>query len=127
MKINLLLVFLFLGCNNLNSSKTSDFESFEGFEKRFFSDSKFQLERIIFPLDNSFWNLDTESFDNEIINKHDWEYSSLNDKKYLKKFEKSKSEVTLNIRIYDTGVSVNYIFQLKDGKWFLTKIIDEST
>jgi hypothetical protein len=127
MKLNLLLAFFFFGCNNLNTNKTSDFESFEGFEKRFFSDPKFQLERIIFPLDNSFWNLDTESFDNEIINKYDWEYSSLNDRKYLKKVEKSKSEATLNIQIYDNGVSVNYIFQLKDRKWFLTKIIDEST
>jgi Domain of unknown function (DUF4348) len=102
-------------------------ESFDEFYHKFYSDSTFQRNRITFPLINLLWDVDKKSYDKEIINANEWEFTSLDDNKYLKKITKSEFRVKLNIQIQDTGVSVNYIFNLKNGKWFLDKIIDEST
>jgi hypothetical protein len=131
-KIKLLFFLLPFGCNNTNSNQNSEeqiskLESFDEFYHKFYSDSTFQRNRITFPLINLLWDVDKKSYDKEIINANEWEFTSLDDNKYLKKITKSEFRVKLNIQIQDTGVSVNYIFNLKNGKWFLDKIIDEST
>ncbi len=130
MKTFAIFFLLLFGCANSernSENQTLGLESFDAFYQKFFSDQVFQKNRIDFPLLNLLWDIDNKRFDKEIIRIEDWDFITLNDKKYIKKVIKSKSEGTLNIQIKDTGVSVNYIFILKNGRWYLNKIIDEST
>jgi hypothetical protein len=88
LKIKGLLFLLLLGCNNTNSKQNSEkqiskLESFDEFYLRFFADSTFQQNRIIFPLSNLFWDLDKKSFDKEIISENEWEFTTIKDEKYV--------------------------------------------
>jgi hypothetical protein len=61
-----------------------------------------------------------------IINRGSWEYQNF--KMFGIKIisEISKSEYKVELQIDDTGVSVNYFFEIDNDKWYLIKIVDES-
>jgi len=103
-------------------------EDFEIFIKDFFMRKNFQFDRIIFPVINLIYDTDSEKFDSTQILKRDWKYWNIyNTRKVLLKIIKNKNESILNAQVEETGISVNYVFTLKEGKWFLVKIVDEST
>ena len=105
-------------------------ENFQSFLMNFQKDSVFQCERIIFPLKNSLYNTETNSFDENTIKQNDWTFMDFVNLpvNYLKNIEKiNDDEYQYNIQIEDTGVSVNYIFKLINDKWYLVEIKDEST
>lgn len=135
--ILLIITYLLIGCgsdksqmdngekvNNTQSKK----EDFESFLKKFSSDKDFQFSRVRFPVHNKVYNTDTGQFENLFIPKADWQFSTFNNKLYSKKVTKENAKkFILNIQIDDTGVHVDYIFELINGEWFLTTITDEST
>lgn len=135
--ILLIITYLLIGCgsdksqmesgekvNNVHSKE----ENFESFLKKFSSDKDFQFSRIQFPVNNKVYNTDTGQFENLFIPKADWTFSNFNNKLYSKKVtEENAKKFILNIQIDDTGVHIDYIFELINGEWFLTAIIDEST
>lgn len=110
--------------NNVQT-KTEDLEDFL---KKFSSNKEFQLSRIQFPLKNKVYNIDTGQLEVLFILKADWKFSDFNNKLYSKKVKKENAKkFILNIQIAETGVYVDYIFELINGEWSLTTIMDEST
>lgn len=131
--INFYILFLgFLFCCQKSEKSKNDLESaqnekFEYFLEKFLSNKDFQLQRIKFPLRNKILNTDTNNFEVNEIQRNDWKYFTLNSKKCIKKNLPAKKIFTLNVQILETGISVDYNFEQKAGKWFLIEIIDQST
>jgi len=147
-KLILILLFvLFCGCNNNSKSKTeirnlekdttslfeiqTTEEDFQSFFTKFQQDSVFQLARIKFPLSINIYEFDDSSdtpvLHNRkvIIDKKERKYKSFD--KYIKIISKiSENKYNVELQIEDTGVSLNYIFELDNGKWCLMEIKDES-
>lgn len=104
---------------------------FDSFLKRFCTDSVFQINRlnktlVVIEIGMSYDEEDEVC----IMDRNNWKYVNFKSlpANYLVNTEKiTGSKYKLNIQIEDTGVSVNYTFELIDCKWFLTTIIDEST
>ncbi|MBO9584740.1 MAG: DUF4348 domain-containing protein [Flavobacterium sp.] len=105
-------------------------ENFNDFFKQFNSDKKFQVTRVIFPLKYRSNNDDFELTDYTMTQE---KYKTLNlnnkaDEKYLKRtLSVKKNKVTLQQRGLDNGIYIDYIFELKDNKWFLKTWVDQST
>jgi len=105
-------------------------EDFNVFFKKFNEDQKFQISRVIFPLKYKMNNDDFELADYTMPKEN---YKSLNlnrksDEKYLKRaLVVKKNKVTLQERGIDSGIYIDYIFELKDNKWFLKTWVDQST
>jgi hypothetical protein len=154
-KLILILLFvLFCSCNKNSQNKTEIGEAekdtiflvenqpkeakedFQSFFIQFQQDSVFQLTRIEFPLTDSiyesgaymddFGNVVDLSNREIIINSGEWEYDDFKMfyRKIISKISENKYNVELHIE--DTGVRINYIFELDNEKWFLVEIKDES-
>jgi hypothetical protein len=137
------LIFNVTSCDGQRSSNTSlsnaaspelrnaetDAEDFDTFLKSFFSKKDLQFERIVFPLQNLLYDIDSEGCDTTQINRKDWSYTNMYKRKdaVLEVTKRSNTQCILNVQIKETGVSVDYIFTLKDQKWFLERIVDQST
>ncbi|WP_286969361.1 DUF4348 domain-containing protein [Flavobacterium sp. UBA4854] len=105
-------------------------EDFNVFFKKFNEDQKFQISRVIFPLKYKANNEDFELLD-YTMTKEKYKVLRLNnkaDEKYLKRtLSVKKSKATLEERGLDSGIYIDYIFELKDNKWFLKTFVDQST
>jgi hypothetical protein len=105
-------------------------EDFNTFFSKFNADSKFQISRVIFPLKYKANNEDFELTD-YTMTKEKYKVLNLNrkaDEKYLKRtILIKKNKVTLEERGLDNGIYIDYVFELKDGKWFLKTFVDQST
>ncbi|RYJ36876.1 DUF4348 domain containing protein [Flavobacterium anhuiense] len=131
MKKYFFIMFL-LGLSSVALAQTSKAtsEDFNEFFKKFNSDSKFQISRVIFPLKYKANNEDFELLD-YTMTKEKYKVLHLNnkaDEKYLKRtLSVKKSKATLEERGLDSGIYIDYIFELKDNKWFLKTFVDQST
>lgn len=105
-------------------------EDFNTFFSKFNADSKFQISRVIFPLKYKANNEDFELTD-YTMTKEKYKVLNLNrktDEKYLKRtLSVKKNKSTLEERGLDNGIYIDYVFELKDGKWFLKTFVDQST
>jgi len=113
----------------ISKESNGQHESFDEFLKTFFTEEDFQFSRITFPLQNLIYDIDLEGYDTTQIKKKEWTFFNIYKKKNtISKISKQGDiECVLNIQIKETGVSVDYVFVLKENKWFLEKIIDQST
>jgi hypothetical protein len=119
--------------------REDEVESFDIFCESFYSDSPFQMSRIIFPLSSS--NIDSSSNDlNESIasafSKENWTILKNNvfrDKDsiidvdgrvYKKRISKTKESVIESLYIEDSGCFTTLKFDLIKGKWYLTDFIE---
>ena len=125
-------LMFFLGLSSValaQTSKTAS-EDFNEFFKKFNGDPKFQISRVIFPVKYRGNNDDFELSDYTMA-KEGYKVLHLNnkaDEKYLKRtFLVKKNKVTLQERGLDNGIYIDYVFELKDNKWFLKTWVDEST
>lgn len=127
-------LILFVCAMNFSSvcaqnTKTAS-EDFNAFFKKFNTDPKFQISRVVFPLKYKMNNDDLE-LTNYTMTKEKYKTLNLNnkaDEKYLKStLSIKKNTATLQQRGLDNGIYIDYIFELKDNKWFLKTWIDEST
>lgn len=116
--------------DSYNNFQSTEIEKFNKFIIQFERDSLFQNERIKFPLRNAFFDYEEGDTSIRFIIQSEWKFSDLSKlpSNYIKMSAKvSETKINYTIQIVDTGVSVIYIFELKENKWFLTEIIDEST
>lgn len=132
------LICLFLtGCSakkNVDSAKNVSDSSFEDFFSRFSTDSVFQVSRIKFPLEYSYYDDDSLSMDK--INSEEWAYLDFSDDSLASKSEVDAYniefiEVDRNMIEYlrkgiDNGIFVSYRFRKTHGRWHLTEIVDRS-
>ena len=121
-------------CNASNvvlCNEVCEKDSVSSFFNRFCADSNFQYSRVIFPVKcttkmDAYDEPDIE----ETIEKKNWKYSNFLNlpTNYLIEIERvNETTFKLNLQIEDTGVYVDYLFELIDCKWYLVKIIDAST
>lgn len=113
-------------------------ENFEQFIKVFYTDSLFQVSRIVFPLKGE-RNIDvpitaTNVLGDSIITgwgKRDWRMLTdtyfpnkdtvitINNERYVRKIKKGNKSVVIDTYIEDSGFSVKEIYALKKNKWYL--------
>jgi hypothetical protein len=119
--------------NSDGEDKTEDFKTFLD---KFKTDSIFQHSRISFPLTyESIGDLDeSENIVNKIDSK-DWRYLSLKYDEsfatreidaYTEKFVLEKNLARLLYQGVDNGINVEFIFELKNNKWYLKRWNDFS-
>lgn len=107
-------------------------ESFNAFWKSYTSDPVFQKERTRFPLPCTYYIFDGIDSDDvpkitENINEKDWKFSDFHDTFEYRVEIKKESDAYIVLMIgKECGIYVKCVFHLYDGKWYLTKIIDES-
>ena len=116
--LKLFLLFLILiNCNQKNEID----EEFHDFDKRFHSDSIFQMSRITFPLKGNI----VDGFEKKNWSEKEWEIlrTSVTEKTVEKDFKKqtifSDSLVTEKIWIENSGFIFERHFKKIDGKWYL--------
>ncbi len=131
MKKYVFIVFAFvMSVSSIAQNTKTAPEDFDTFFKQFNSDKKFQVTRAIFPLKYKMNNDDLELTD-YAMTKEKYKPLNLNnkaDEKYLKRtLVVKKTKATLEQRGLNNGVYIDYIFELKDNKWFLKTWVDQST
>lgn len=119
--------------DNLNEKDSIDFNVFID---KINNECAFQKERIEFPLLSiSLIDLEIESYDTTYISEKDYECmqftspnsNMINEKVKLKQVTLSAQEKIILLGVEDTGLHIQYFFKLKNDKWFLVKILDQST
>ncbi len=137
MKINIRIiiytVFCFsllfqIGCKS-KEGKTSDKEavykqkgeSFDSFYQRFFSDKKFQISRVTFPLKCQIAESDRTL---TVMYEKDWELmvvpiDKVDRNTYKVKKTQNMHEVTHRIYIENSDVDILVRYKLIKGKWYL--------
>ncbi len=113
-------------------------QSFDDFFGRFAKDSVFQKNRVKYPMEWFFYgDASYENLDKEIISSKDrYRYFDFTaDEKAIEKeygafkVEKDKYQDSLVYKRIglDSGLMMNFKFNLIDGCWYLVEILDEST
>jgi hypothetical protein len=110
-------------------------ESFDEFSKLFYSDSLFQINRIIFPLESDIGNShsnDSEDSTIHVWKKENWvmlknnffkdsdSICSINGEIYKRRIRRTNILVIESIYIEDSGFITTMKFSLRNGKWYLS-------
>ena len=121
-------------CNASNivlCNEVCEKDSVSSFFYRFCADSNFQYSRIIFPVN---WTIKMDIYDEpdivQTIKKKNWKYTNflnLPTNRLIEIERINETTFKLNLQIEDTGVYVDYFFELVDCNWYLIKIINAST
>lgn len=96
-------------------------ENFEEFNKKFHSDSIFQISRVDFPIEGKY----VSGFDQHYWTKKNWEFQIIPvseksmSEEYLHSLVKTDSVITERFWIQDSGFEVERTFKLINNKWFL--------
>ncbi len=122
----LLLSMILVSCKriNINTKNTEETESFRSFREKFYSDTAFQKNRILFPLPGI--NTDDMGIDDSIYfwEKDKWKF--LSDFSLLdgikKETTRSDSSILEKMYLPESGFIVNTEFALKNSKWFLNRL-----
>jgi hypothetical protein len=134
----LTILTILLGCNSIpKSSKTKDtVEDIKVFIIRFKTDSIFQHSRIIFPLTHeTIGDLDEAQNIIDRIDSKNWRYidfkydplyETRKTNAFTEKFVITKNSAQLLYQGVDNGINVEFIFELKDNNWYLTRWNDLS-
>lgn len=109
--------------------------SFNSFLVAFCSNEEFQLTRINFPFKVKLIDIE----DNEEIIKisnEEWKHWNLLDTAGIKTREYNafsqttevlENSATIQVRGIDNGIWIDFTFELRDGRWYLTEKTDSST
>ncbi|WP_165372254.1 hypothetical protein [Emticicia agri] len=115
------------GSNQSKEAQKDKQEDFEIFWQKFQYDKDFQKSRVKFPLLSKYYGVDDE-YHEETTKKSEWEYRDFNIEGLIKTLNKeSPTRTIMALMIEDTGVYVEYIFELRNKKWFLIETVDQST
>lgn len=151
MKSNILLILCsILTLNSCTLKKEKDFcanksgeniksipnENFDEFNNSFYSDSLFQISRIIFPLVGEVNGSDSIVSDEHKLKKEDWVilknnyFKNGNDTAFVihgehfkGKMHKANKMVVQEVYIENSGYKSEMKFSLKNGKWYLTDYV----
>lgn len=99
-----------------------DAEDFDSFYQKFTSDKNFQMERLKFPMRGG----EFEEMEETKWTKDNWKVikthiDDIDQNEFDVTVEKTETSVKHTIALPNSGFSVNYIFELEDGKWLLTE------
>ncbi len=127
-----IIAILFIACfcqlTAAQEKTTTNSENFKTFLKKFNEDKNFQLSRIKFPI--VIKTLD-DNLEEITVTKTQKNYRilKLDDKgmEFRQKIILKQKSAVIEHRGIDTGIYEDYIFELKDNKWFLKTWIDQST
>jgi hypothetical protein len=110
-----------------NKSNAQSAWKFKEFFLKFEADPAFQVSRITFPLSLIKTNDDGKR-EQRLIIKNQWKYTNiLNLRNAVITYKKiSVDSMNVQYAIKDTGVSVDHIFNKKQGVWKLCLIVDNS-
>lgn len=115
---------------------TAKVEGFDDFLLDFMENAEYQKSRIQFPLLSLTLQMETDRFDSTKVEKAQWKY---NDFKILRtgiqvrqydSFERklrNTDERVISLIGNDNGMLYSYFFKRIDGRWFLIRILDESS
>jgi len=114
--------------------KMSSLGSFFQFIEKFSTDSLYQIDRIIFPFRDSYLDSDKEyELVTKIKKQEDWEFLNLQEhlsEVMIMQYDSdslNSNKIVLYFRGIECGISVEYIFEFRENKWFLIEINDYST
>jgi hypothetical protein len=109
--------------------------NFEDFFEKYRTDSVFQMAHTVFPLTYIYLDYGEEEMERveETIQQEDWgfnnfdmgEYGELGEA-FLTLADGESGSKVAEVRIMGTGVALDYVFELIDGSWHMTKYIDSS-
>lgn len=141
----LLGVWLLSSCDNPTTTETTEQTtaeesaaapmSFEAFFEQYRTDTAFQTAHTVFPLTYIYLDYGEEDMITveETIAQEDWAFNNFDMNEYS---ETGEAFLTLGdgengskvaeVRIMGTGVALDYVFELVDGHWKMTKYIDSS-
>jgi hypothetical protein len=133
MKLRLLLLTFVLLVLATQLFAQQNTESFNAFWKTYTSDSVFQKERIRFPLPCTYYVYEDELDGDDIpeitenLYEKEWRFSDFHETpEYQVEIKKEDDAYAVLLIGKECGIFVKYVFHLYEGKWYLTKVIDES-
>ena len=124
------IVFLVVGTNADAQNLT---EKFNKFWKSYAANPSFQKERTKFPLSYSYYEESYSEYEDpslvtEYIPAGEWNYIDFNDtSEYnveIQQKNSTKYEVFLSGN--ENGIAIEFLFELYEGKWYLSKVTDYS-
>ncbi|MES2278161.1 MAG: hypothetical protein V4592_19180 [Bacteroidota bacterium] len=105
-------------------------ENFDKFFKRYQIDSAFQISRTIFPLKYIVTGDEGENDSTKYIAKSKVGFNKMfisnKGKMVLRKERKGPDKCNVVFQIQDTGFQNDFMFELKDNKWYLAYVADHS-
>ncbi len=111
--------------SNISEKYKSIKKHFFKFFNRFKSDKDFQFRRIEFPLSGN-----TYGESAAVITRNKWKMEDFepdNENEIWGKPDVHLKKAFISYSIKDTGIYLEYVFALRDGKWFLIKLNNYST
>ena len=111
-------------------------EAFDEFLNQFNKDFKFQKNRVLFPLrSTTLSNYETDVYDTVFIQSAKYQKQELTYPKsnlvegevILKSEPISGSQHQITMLVEDTGIRIEFIFLLKENRWYLCEIRNQST
>lgn len=137
---SLSISFLFVSLLGAGSScETTAPEEFGDFFLRFKEDRHFQMERIKFPLAESYNELDDNTGEyanmDNTIEERDWrfedfgyetEYGQRESDAFRPVISGEGDRINFAWQGINNGINIRYEFERIDGKWFLVKLVDDS-
>lgn len=111
-------------------------ESFQDFFLEFRESSEYQVSRIVFPLPSVSVQMEKEWLDSVMVTREQWKYndfslirSGIQVREYdnfARKLRPSGERV-ISLVGSDNGLLYSYFFKLIEGRWWLVRILDESS
>lgn len=104
----------------------SNNETFESFIEKFSLDSLFQESRVVFPLKKKYLNENSREVE-KLVDAKDWWRVVLEatDNYTMRYFKKRKeNQGIVEFKGIENGINISYIFELRDGEWFLVEMED---
>jgi len=135
MRIGLGLAVLFCA-GALWAAEPSAREGFDDFLVEFMENPEFQKSRVEFPLPSISVQMDSEHMDTTKIDRKAWkfnEFKLLRAGTQVRQYDnfdrklRDTDERVVSLIGNDNGVFYSYFFKRVDGRWYLVRIIDEST
>ena len=109
--------------------------SFDSFLTKFSSKKEFQLNRINFPFKVRLLDIEGNE-ENITISKGEWQHINLLDTAgievrefdaYSQTTEIGTNVTIIRLRGIDNGISIDFTFERRNGRWYLTKKFDSSS
>lgn len=126
--ITILLIACFCQLTAAQEKTKTNIENFNTFLKKFSEDKNFQLSRVKFPIVIKTLDDNLEEISVTKTQKN-YRILKLDDKgmEFKQKIILKQKSAVIDQRGIDTGIYADYIFELKDNKWFLKTWVDQST
>jgi len=131
----LVIIALFTGCsdnptkhNPAKKAAISEISDFDTFFKKFKTDSVYQVSHVKFPFSITIAGDDEDGDSVSYIGKNKWHNITFKKDKngIYKQSQLSKTEVSIQHMVEDTGISSFFNFSYRNGKWLLVSFRDQS-